>query len=215
MIKAILMSITLIAMFAGAADAAVIYNWRTLSGEENVELDGRNEFSDQAWRARRAEVEFTGFGQPDSLGDPPTFSYPNEDADGDVDLDPDVTYFSVSFTEFFEGGIASASVNLVVGENFSLFTELFLGITFDDMDRLSGSILARGEASGFRIFGDAALWTAQYGSDNGCALTCFSTGIWELDRSTIPEPGSLLLVLIGFLGIGVVTGAKTRAPSNA
>jgi hypothetical protein len=62
MIRAILMSITLSVLSTGAADAAVIYNWRTLSGPEDVVLEGRIEFSDEAWRAHRAEVDFTGFG---------------------------------------------------------------------------------------------------------------------------------------------------------
>src|SRR3954470_906867 len=89
MLKAILMSITLIVMLAGPADATVIYNWRTLSVDRGVEMSGFIGFSDKAWLARRAEVEFTGFGQrpADSPGDPPRFFYPNQG--GDIDLDPD------------------------------------------------------------------------------------------------------------------------------
>jgi hypothetical protein len=64
MLKAILMiPIALAAMFATPADATVVYNWRTLSVERGVEMSGRIGFSDEAWLARRAEVDFLGFAQ--------------------------------------------------------------------------------------------------------------------------------------------------------
>src|SRR3982750_1580382 len=88
MIRTLLMSIALSVLSMGAADAAVIYNWRTLGGPEDVVLEGRIGFSDEAWRARRAEVDFTGFGQRSPSGDL-TVSYPGEDENGEVDLDPD------------------------------------------------------------------------------------------------------------------------------
>ena len=118
------------------------------------------------------------------------------------------------------GEFLGGSVNLAVGENRGLFTELSLGITFDDMDRLSGSIFARhapesGEIHGFFLRGDAALWRAAFRSEFGCPSTCFSTGIWELDRSTIPEPGGLPLVLAGLLGVGLLTSRSTSLSSPA
>jgi len=108
MIKAILMSITLIALFTGSGNATVIYNWRTVSVERGAEMSGRIGFSEKSVRAGRAEADFTGYGQPPegSLNEPPRFFYPNGDGDGEADFDPDVIELSFSILDIGGGTIS-------------------------------------------------------------------------------------------------------------
>ena len=142
-----------------------------------------------------------------------------------MDLDPDVTELTLGFTQSFDtGGGARVSFSLVVGENNAYFASLDMGITFDDMGRLSGSLLARKTAArgseiladpmSFFFVGDAVLWTARYGTEFLCPFTCVSTGVWELETIDVPEPGGLPLVLAGLLGVGLLASRSTSLPSS-
>jgi len=211
MIKAILMSIPLIAMFAGAADATAIYNWRHVDFVQNNEvITGRIEFSNRAWFARRAEVEFdaVGFPQPGTPEDPPRFFYP---------FGQDVVSLSFGIR-----GFDFPPIDLVQGWNQDSRFHLFTDVAFArDRRYLFGSIVADGGGSRVTSFGGVPIrtdWTATAVSDGACSITCVTTGFWELDPTSsvlVPEPGSILLVLAGLLGVGLLTSHSTSLPSSA
>jgi hypothetical protein len=210
MLKAILMSIGVTVLIGAQANAGVIYNWRTENVQRGAAMAGQIEFTEKSVRAGRATAEFTGFGQipAGSPGDPPTFFYPTRDGDGEVDLDPDVLGLTFSILD-----IAGGTLNLNIGENRGLFFQIFADVTFSEEFTPAGVISVRGEFSGYGLGGASAsapLWTAQYGSDGACFLTCVSTGTWVLDTASfdVPEPGSLIMVLTGVLGFGISYGRR-------
>ena len=184
------------------AKATVVYNWRTVSVERGVEMSGRIGFSEEAWFARRAVVDFLGFAQSPS-GSPgdSRFIYPEENAEGEADLTPDVVDFSVFFSDMGIGG----AVYLTLGEN-RVSSRLQLDMTFDSLGQPSGGFSANSEPASahFVVFGNGNFWRAEYGSDGACQPRCQTTGFWELDQTTLPtrvtEPGGLLLVFSGALG---------------
>jgi hypothetical protein len=185
------------------AKATVVYNWRTVSVERGVEMSGRIGFSEEAWFDRRAVVDFLGFAQSPS-GSPgdPRFIYPEENAEGEADLTPDVVDFSVFFSDMGIGG----SVYLTLGEN-RVSSRLQLDMTYDSLGQPSGGFSANSEPASahFVVFGNGNFWRAEYGSDGACQPRCQTTGFWELDQTTDPtrvtEPGGFLLVFSGALGL--------------
>lgn len=224
MLKGCLMVLIVLAsLMTTPAKATVVYDWRTVSVERGVEMSGRIEFSEEAWFARRAVVDFLGFAQspPGSPGDP-RFIYPEENAEGESDLTPDVVDFRVFFSDMGIGG----SVSLTLGEN-RVSSRLQLDMTFDSLGQPSGVFTANSEpaSSHFVVFGNGNLWRAEYGSDGACQPRCQTTGFWELDQSTNPnkitEPGGLLLVFSGAFGLVAmgmhssgwpVSGKPTKTP---
>jgi hypothetical protein len=201
--KFLMILIALTVLAATPAKATVIYDWRTVSVERGVEMSGRIGFSEEAWFARKAVVDFLGFAQS-PLGSPgdPRFIYPDENAEGEADPTPDVVDFGVFFSDMGIGG----AVYLTLGEN-RISSRLQLDMTFDSLGQPSGGFSANSEpaSSHFVVFGSGNLWRAEYGSDGACQPRCQTTGFWELDQTTNPtrvaEPGSLLLVLSGVIGL--------------
>ena len=137
------------------------------------------------------------------------FIYPNQDADGSVDLDPDVVDFSVSFFDF-----ATGRVDLVVGEN-RVTTQLSLGISFDDLGRPVREL--HGTPVRYRRPVPASGRCGTSGRRN----TAPTAGVYRFvlrpaSGNSIPppfqtewaEPDNLLLLLTGLLSIGLLNGWK-------
>jgi PEP-CTERM motif len=84
--------------------------------------------------------------------------------------------------------------------NGTLFDVQFVGTN------LIGTILY-GSLSDFVAMTGGPIWTVtEFSSDTGagCSGLCNGlTGRWVLDRSSIPEPGSLTLLSLGLLGLGL------------
>jgi hypothetical protein len=99
------------------------------------------------------------------------------------------------------------------GSRFDLFTD----VAFTrDRQYLFGSIVADGGASRITFSGGVPIrtdWRATAVSDGACTITCVTTGFWELDRGPVlvPEPGGLLLILTGLLGVGLLTSRGPRS----
>src|SRR3954454_5510346 len=153
---------------------------RRLSSQEGRAMASRVNREVYARFCGRLEVKFlrpTRRQPPaDQPGEPPRFFYPNQDGDGDVDLDPDVLELSFSIID-----IGGGTISLMTGENRSLFYICPRGSP-------SMTSTVRPGSSGFRgsLAGSISTATLRSGQPDTGPTVRASSRVFQ------PAPGSLI-----------------------